>query len=170
MNHLEIVGYKDTQLDDLIGVLFEVRDTYPVYPPPAYAGNTDESFRSWFFSDEAMLRKVALSDGKVVGHGMLSEPHDYIVNCLEQNGLAGQFGALVEIGKLFVTPTISHGGTGSALLNELTRLAVRAGRVPVSCILEDSPESLALHKKLGFKIVASFDGVSGVNHILIPSV
>lgn len=169
MNKLKIVPYQSEHLIELLSLLTEVRDTYPVYPPPASAGNTAESFREWLQNEEGVVRKVALSDEKVVGHGMLSKPHDYIVDCLEVNGINFAPGILVEIGKLFVSPSISHGGTGTALIKELVQFATENQMVPISCILEDSPESLALHRKLGFEIIASFDGISGVNHLLTYS-
>lgn len=166
LNGLKIVDYEAIHVDGLLSVLSKVRDAYPVYPPPASAGDTDESFERWLQSDEGLARRVALSDGRIVGHGMLSEPHGYILDCLEASGIQTAPATLAEIGKLFVSPSISHGGTGTALIRELVRAAEAHGRIPVSCILEDSPESLRLHGKLGFEIIASFEGVSGLNHIL----
>lgn len=167
MAKLEIVSYEDRHLAGILPVLEAVRSAYGVYPPPASAGDTAESFRDWFLSDEGILRRVALSDGTIVGHGMLSEPHSYILDSLRQSSIEFPPGSLAEIGKLFVSPMISHGGTGTALMGSLILGAKAVGKIPVSCILEDSPESLALHRKLGFETIASFEGISGLNHILI---
>jgi len=165
MDQFKVAEYSDVHLGGLLSVLSEVRNTYPVYPPPASAGDTAESFVLWLQRDEGIARKVAISQEKVIGHGMLSIPHDYIVDCLRQNNSPFEAKSLAEIGKLFVSPSVSHGGTGTALIRELVRSAKETGHIPVSCILEDSPESIALHRKLGFECIASFDGISGINYI-----
>lgn len=166
MGKLEIVDYGDEHRDELVAVALAVRSRYPVYPPPASAGDTAESFERWLSSDEPLVRKVALLDGEVIGHGMLSEPHSYITDALGPLTPKDGHSPLAEIGKLFVSPLTAQRGTGAALLNGLVTSAKSMDRISVSCILDDSPESLALHRKLGFRVATSFDGISGLNHIL----
>lgn len=167
MSKVELVLYQEEHLNPLLGVLQEVRQNHPSYPPLNQAGSDEESFLKWFTDEQPIYRLTALLDGEPIGHGSLVDSHGYITRTLSESGFEVEALNSVEISKLFVSPRAQSKGVASRLLSELTGEALDRGMVAASCILASTTESLALHKKFGFELVNTFAGIDGVNHVLI---
>lgn len=153
-----------------VQVLLAVRRSDPTYPAPQDADATPESLTTWLLADQALSRWVALVDGAVVGHVLLCEPHVYLTRHLDQLGprAGGRTErGVVEIAKLFVSPSHRREAVGRALLRTACQAARASGKMPALAVVTTSRDALLLYESEGMEDVGGFVGVHGENRVLV---
>lgn len=149
--------------EETVRVLAKVRAFTPDFPPPADADSTEQSLREWLLNERAVARWVALWDGQVVGHVLVTRAHDYLLRHLGARAGSG----LLEVGKLFVAPVSRGRGAGAALLTEAMSFAVSCGSPLALAVLPTSGAAIGLYERMGLEPAGSFDGVHGLNYVYV---
>ena len=167
--HVVIVPFSaDLHLHECVEVLRRVRASDATYPPQRDVGGDPDSFAAWLLDYPALGRWVAVIDGVVTGHVMVSTPHDYLVehigDGLTQGPLGGQ---IAEIAKFFVDPLFQRRGVGEALLSESRAFSWAKGLQPSLAVVATSVSAVRLYERAGLKRRGSFQGVHGENLVFV---
>ena len=150
----------------LAEVLLDVRLQGGTYPP-SYVEATSAGVLAWLESERALLRLVALVDGRVVGHVQLvavgsGDPD--VVAAVEGLGLDPS--GFAESSQLFVHPEFRGLGVDRLLKRRAAEWAWSQGLRPVSTVMVSQAESVALNRAEGWVESGSFVGKSGLENLV----
>lgn len=134
------------------------------YPPPE-AGRTSGELRAWLDASESWVRWVVDIDGRAAGHVLLGEPHAYLHAPGDTWSEDPRIGA--EVGRLFVAPGAAGTGAGAALLGTALEWARSHDLVAGLAVIDGSTSAQRLYVRSGMRLVRSFDGIHGLNHVFI---
>lgn len=158
---LEFSGVR--HLEQAVDVLLQVRESDPNYPPAADAAAERDSMAAWLLKDQVLGRWVALSEGRVVGHIQVTEPHHYI-----PKSVAGHRN-LAEVGKFFVSPSHRNSGIGELLFEQARAFIRRKGKILILAVLPVSVDALGFYSSRGMRQCGSFVGAHGENLIFVDT-
>lgn len=150
----------------LAEVLLDVRLQGGTYPP-SYVEATSAGVLAWLESDRALLRLVALVDGRVVGHVQMvavgSGDPDVVAAV---DGLGLDPSGFAESSRLFVHPEFRGLGVGRLLKRAAAEWAWSQGLRPMSTVMVLQTESVALNRAEGWVESGSFIGKSGLENLV----
>lgn len=164
--HVTVEVFDPAFRADLASVLLDVRLHGGTYPP-LYVDATVEGVSNWLEQDAALLRLVALQDGRVVGHVQIvaadtGDPD--VAKALTDLGLAPK--GFAESSRLFVHPEFRGLGIGRLLKRAAAERAWGLGLRPVSTVMVSQEESVALNRSEGWIESGSFTGKSGLVNLV----
>lgn len=160
--------FEKDHLTSAAHALLSVREAARIYPPVEDANADVDSFKAWLTPKvEPYARMVALVEGKVAGHIMLSPALPYMVKHLESLGFDATNCA--EVNKLFVDPSQSKHGVGGALLENAIEAARAQGRRAVLAVVSTSTQALRLYRHSSLVEVDSFYGRHGENRVFMAA-
>jgi GNAT superfamily N-acetyltransferase len=161
----------DEHLGETIEVLLRVRAADPTYPPPADVDKNAESFGAWLLNTPDFGRWVALVDGQVAGHVVVTGAHAYLSNHLSAVGYKPRAtNGIAEVAKLFVDPSRQHQGVGSALFATACAFAWDRGMQPALAVVVTSYDAVRFYQREGMRDIGSFSGTHGENRVLVHEI
>lgn len=154
-------------LDALAAAAVGVAAAPGPYPPPE-AGRTEPELRAWLAPEDAWARWVVEVEGRAVGHVLISAPHDYLHPPAETaDAGAREIGA--EVGRLFVDPAVTGVGAGALLLHTALEWARSRSLVAGLAVIDGSDAAQRLYVRSGMRLVRSFNGIHGLNHVFVDA-
>lgn len=163
-----LTGFEPPELASAKHVLSSLADSAGSIPPDYLRADnpqdTNDAYLAWLRDEDAQIwhRVTAVIAGRVVGHVLVSEAHEYAREHLAAFGKARH---VLEISRLFVDPALQGDGVGSDLLQAAVSFIESVGAQPMLVMVEDQ-KLQGWYEDLGWHVVASFDGVQGKNLVL----
>lgn len=160
----------EEHLEEVIDVLFEVRNSDPTYPPPVDAGCERDSFAQWLLDGQSLGRWVAVDRGRVLGYIQVVKPHRYLTDIAPSGSFDGWgYASLGEIGKFFVRPESQRSGNGRLLFDTAIAFTRASKLVAVLAVVVTSKKAIKFYQRQGMEFVTAFSGVHGENHVYVDS-
>lgn len=155
-------------LSETIEVLLRVRGADPTYPPPQDVDKNVDSFTAWLLDTPDFRRWVAVVDGQVAGHVLVTKAHAYLSNHLSAMGYQPKGpNGMAEVAKVFVDPLRQRKGIGSVLLTTACSFAWDAGMQPALVVVVTSYNAIRFYEREGMRDIGSFFGIHGENRVLV---
>ena len=118
------------------------------------------------YSRDAIERYVAVSAGRIIGHGLIEHPNPLSLP-LWKGGIEDANNYLIEFGGAFVEPTQMRKGVYSELLRFRLGVIRGLGAVPVSATWSQTTHVQRLFVKNGGREVATQRIPAGLLHLFI---
>ena len=160
---------RPTDITAVVNSIEQVHRDGGIYPPAQDLGVGREGIRAWLMDESAEARWVAVVGDRVVGHVLVAPPHSYLTAHLASCAPEVDPGELLEVGKLFVSPSARGSGAGTALLHTARRYARTRGRRLALAVVDSSVAARRLYARDGFEPAGEFVGIHGLNHVLLDS-
>lgn len=151
---------------DLVDALVSVRAAGGLYPPPQDTGGDRAALAAWFAESASTHQWAATTDGRAVGHAMLTPAHTYLTDHLARAGHPAP-AQVLEVCRLFVDPAHRHHHHAWDLLTHACQAARDTGHQPALAVLDTFAAARALYERFGFVSTGTFAGLHGLNHVLV---
>lgn len=166
--NIEIVEFTSEHLAGAVAALLRVRESDSTYPPQQDAEATVESFSEWLLNAPVLQRWVALVDGVVAGHVLLTPAHEYLTDFLDTKKYPTTHErGFAEIAKFFVSPDFQGHGLGDLLFRTACAVSEDLLMQPGLAVVSTSEKAVRFYAHHGMHKIGSFHGIHGVNHVFM---